>query len=55
MPILITAMFAFALIRFVGLGTDNKGMYVTGGCCAVAAIALKQLGNVKGARKRLGA
>jgi len=55
MPVLVAALFAFALIRFVGLGTNNKAMYITGGCCAVAAVALKQLGNVKGARKRLGA
>jgi hypothetical protein len=32
----------------------NKGLYITGGVCLVAAMALKQLGQVKGARKRLG-
>jgi hypothetical protein len=54
MPILIAALFAFAVVRFVGLGTGNKGLYITGGVCLVAAMALKQLGQVKGARKRLG-
>jgi hypothetical protein len=54
MPILIAALFAFAVVRFVGMGTNNKGLYITGGVCLVAAMALKQLGQVKGARKRLG-
>jgi hypothetical protein len=29
-------------------------LYITGGVCLVSAMALKQLGNVRGARKRLG-
>ena len=36
------------------MGTGNKGLYITGGVCLVAGMALKQLGSVKGARKRLG-
>jgi hypothetical protein len=29
LPIIIAALFAFAVIRFVGMGTGNKGMYIT--------------------------
>ena len=54
MPVIVTALLAFGVIRFIGLGTNNKGMYITGGICLVAGMALKQLGNVRGARKRLG-
>ena len=54
MPIIIAAMLSFGVVRFVGLGTGNHGLYITGGVCLVAGMALKQLGNVKGARKRLG-
>lgn len=54
MPIVIAALFSFAVVRFVGMGTGNKALYITGGVSLVAAMALKQLGNVKGARKRLG-
>ena len=54
MPIVIAALFAFAVIRFVGLGTNNKGMYIMGGCSLVAAMALRQLGGIKGSRKVLG-
>ena len=54
MPIIIAALMAFGIVRFVGLGTGNKGLYITGGVCLVAGMALKQLGSVRGARKRLG-
>ena len=54
MPIIIAALMAFGIVRFVGMGTGNKGLYITGGVCLVTAMALKQLGSVKGARKRLG-
>ena len=54
MPIIIAMLFSFAVVRFIGMGTGNKGLYITGGVCLVAAMALKQLGYVRGARKRLG-
>jgi hypothetical protein len=54
MPVIIAMLFSFAIIRFVGLGTGNQGLYITGGVCLVSGMALKQLGNVRGARKRLG-
>ncbi len=54
MPVIIAALFSFAVVRFVGMGTGNKGLYIIGGVCLVAAMALKQLGYVRGARKRLG-
>ena len=54
MPIIIAALMAFGIVRFVGMGTNNKGLYITGGVCLVAGMALKQLGSVRGARKRLG-
>ena len=54
MPVIVAALFAFAVVRFVGIGTGNKSLYITVGMCLVTAMALKQLGNVRGARKRLG-
>ena len=54
MPIIIAAPMAFGIVRFVGMGTNNKGLYITGGVCLVTGMALKQLGSVRGARKRLG-
>lgn len=54
MPVIVAALFAFAVVRFIGMGTGNKGLYLVGGICLVSAMALKQLGQVRGARKRLG-
>jgi hypothetical protein len=54
MPVIVAMLFSFAVVRFVGMGTGNKSLYITGGMCLVTAMALKQLGQVRGARKRLG-
>lgn len=54
MPILIVLALVFSLFRFVGLGTGDKGLYVTGGCACVAFMALQQAGNIRGAKRRLG-
>ena len=40
--------------RFIGMGTGNKSLYIFGGVTLFAGITLKQLGSVRGARKRLG-
>jgi hypothetical protein len=54
MPIIIAALFSFAVVRFIGMGSGNKGLYITGGVCLVSAMALKQLENVRGVRRKLG-
>ena len=52
MPVILAALPAFAVVQFVCRGTGNKSLYITGGVAVVTAMALKQLGQVKGARKR---
>jgi len=47
-------MLSFGVVRFIGLGNCNHGRYITGGVCLVVGMALKQIGSVKGVRKRLG-
>ena len=54
MPVVIACLMAFGIIRFVGMGTQNKQLYIFGGCALVAGMTLKQLGGVRGARKRRG-
>lgn len=54
MPIIIACLMAFGIVRFIGMGTGNKGLYITGGVTLVAGMTLKQLGSIRGARKRLG-
>ncbi len=54
MPILIACLMAFGVVRFIGMGTKNKSLYIFGGVALIAGMTMKQLGQVRGARKRLG-
>ncbi len=54
MPILIAMLMAFGVVRFIGMGTKNKSLYIFGGVALVGGMTLKQLGSIRGARKRLG-
>ncbi len=54
MPILIACLMAFGVVRFIGMGTRNKSLYIFGGVALIAGMTLKQVGQVRGARKRLG-
>ena len=54
MPIVIACLMAFGIVRFIGLGTRNRSLYIFGGVALVTGMTLKQVGQVRGARKRLG-
>ena len=54
MPIILACLMSFGIVRFIGMGTGNKSLYIFGGVSLVAGMTLKQLGSIKGARKRLG-
>ncbi|MDB9529944.1 hypothetical protein PN498_28415 [Oscillatoria sp. CS-180] len=54
MPILVACLMAFGVVRFVGMGTKNKSLYIFGGTALITGMTLKQLGSVRGARKRFG-
>ena len=54
MPVVIAMLMAFGIVRFIGMGTQNKSLYIFGGTALVAGMTMKQLGQVRGARKRLG-
>jgi len=54
MPVILAALFSFAVLRYVGMGTGNKNWQIFGGIALTAAMAAKQLGRVEGAKKRLG-
>jgi hypothetical protein len=53
MPIILAALFSFAIIRYVGMGTGNKNWQIFGGVALTVAMAAKQLGRVEGAKKSL--
>ncbi len=52
-PIILSALFSFAVVRYVGIGTGNKNWQIFGGVALTVAMAAKQLGRVEGAKKRL--
>ncbi|ELS03446.1 hypothetical protein Xen7305DRAFT_00031700 [Xenococcus sp. PCC 7305] len=54
MPIFFAVMVFFTVLRFVGMGTRNKPLYIFGGVAVAGLMAAKQLGSIKGAQKRLG-
>lgn len=54
MPVILAALFSFAVIRYVGMGTGNKNWQIFGGVALTVAMAMKQLGQVSGAKKKLG-
>ncbi len=53
-PIIISGLMALGIVRFIGMGTGNKGLYIVGGVALILGLIFKQLGQVKGAKKRLG-
>lgn len=54
MPIILAGLFSFAVIRYVGMGTGNKNWQIFGGIALTVAMAMKQLGQVSGAKKKFG-
>ena len=54
MPIILAALFSFAVIRYVGMGIGNKNWQIFGGISLTVAMAAKQLGRLEGAKKKLG-
>lgn len=54
MPVILAALFSFAVLRYVGMGTGNRNWQIFGGVALTVAMAAKQLGRVEGAKKRLG-
>ena len=53
-PIIISSLMAFGIVRFIGMGTGNKGLYIVGGISLISAMMFKQLGQIRGAKKRRG-
>jgi len=53
-PIIISALMAFSIVRFIGLGTGDRGLYVIGGIALVLGVMLRQIGKIRGARRKYG-
>ena len=53
-PIVMAGLAMLAVVRFIGMGTGNKSLYIIGGIAMMVGMSLKYLGRVRGARKRYG-
>ncbi len=53
-PLLIGGLTLLGIVRFVGIGTGNKGLYVIGGMALILVMTLRQLSKVRGSKKKLG-
>jgi hypothetical protein len=53
-PLVMGMFCCVAIVRFVGMGTGNKSLYIIGGIAMMLGLALKYLGRVSGPRRRIG-
>ena len=53
-PLVMGLFCCVAIVRFIGLGTGNRSLYIIGGIAMMLGLALKYLGRVSGPRRRIG-
>ena len=53
-PLIIGGLTLLGIVRFVGIGTGNKGLYVIGGMALILVMTLRQLSRVRGSKKKQG-
>jgi hypothetical protein len=53
-PLVMGMLCCLAIVRFIGMGTGNKSLYIIGGIAMMIGLALKYLGRVSGPRRRIG-
>lgn len=53
-PLWFAFLAGFAAMKFIGMGTGRKDWQIFGGLAFMILMSLKQLGQIKGTRKKLG-
>jgi hypothetical protein len=53
-PLIMGMFCCVAIVRFIGLGTGNRSLYIIGGIAMMLGLALKYLGKISGPRRRIG-
>lgn len=53
-PLIMGAFCCVGIVRFIGLGTGNRSLYMIGGIAMMAGLSLKYLGRVSGPRRKVG-
>lgn len=53
-PLIMGLFCCIGIVRFIGMGTGNRSLYIIGGIAMMAGMSLKYLGRVSGPRRRIG-
>lgn len=53
-PLIMGLFCCVGIVRFIGLGTGNRSLYIIGGIAMMAGLAMRYLGKVSGPRRRIG-
>lgn len=53
-PLLMAIFCCVGIVRFIGLGTGNRSLYIVGGIAMMLGLSLKYLGRVSGPRRKVG-
>lgn len=53
-PLVMGLFCCVGIVRFVGLGTGDRSLYMIGGIAMMLGLSLKYLGRVSGPRRRIG-
>jgi hypothetical protein len=52
-PLILAGLCCLGILRFVGLGTGDRALYLVGGIAMMAGLALKYLGKIGNGRQRV--
>jgi hypothetical protein len=53
-PLVMAMFLGFGMLRFIGMGTGNRSLYLIGGICMLLGMGLKSLGRISGPRRKVG-
>lgn len=53
-PLIMAAFCCVGIVRFIGMGTGNRSLYIIGGIAMMMGMSLKFLGKVSGPRRKVG-
>lgn len=53
-PVVMAGLASLAIVRFIGMGTGNRSLYIIGGIAMMSGLCLKYLGRIRGSRRRYG-
>lgn len=53
-PLILAALAMLGLLKFIGMGTGDRSLYIVGGVAIMVGMSFKYLGRIQGARRKYG-